>query len=115
MKEQRRAERVVPAQQPKGELVLSVEGLTFDVKKVCDASPFGIGIFIDGGISRDTEIKLHYRCGDVDITVYGVIAWNVAIDDEDNNKGLFHTGLCLRPEDVEANLRFYRLMVGQKV
>jgi len=113
MKDQRRSERTIPAQQPKGTLTLSIEGKCFEIKEVRDVSPFGIGVRIDGDLSKGAEIQLRYQCEDDELEVYGVIAWGSLVNEEasgENSEKLYRIGICLRPEDVEANLKFYRLI-----
>ncbi|MBL1259366.1 MAG: hypothetical protein COB33_002400 [Thiotrichaceae bacterium] len=113
MKEMRRTERVVPAQQPSGKLVLSVKGQKFDVKSVRDVSPFGIGVCIEHHVVKDEEVRLNYQTEAGNGQVYGVVAWHAPMksDDDSSAVSLFRIGICLKPENVESNLNFYRLMV----
>ena len=114
MKEHRRAERVIPVQQPKGTLVLYVEDQGFDVKSVRDVSPFGAGVCIESDINKGTKIRLNYQIEGDDLQVFGIVAWSspvevVTVIDEMN---LYRIGICLQPENVEDNLNFYRLMTS---
>jgi len=115
MKEQRRTERVVPAQQPKGTLVLSVNGDSFEVKSLRDVSPFGIGVCIESDLVKESEVRLSYQTGIEDLEVFGVVAWSALIVEDDNAQAapLFRIGICLQPDNVESNLSFYHLMTGK--
>ncbi len=112
MKDKRVVERVIPKQQPKGKLILSACELSFDVIEVRDVSPFGIGACIDGEISKDTGIQLRYKNGDDELLIYGVIAWSAMSVASEKQVHLSRVGICLRPENIEANLKFYRLMIN---
>lgn len=117
-KDQRRSERVIPARQPSGQLSLYVDGECFDIKEVRDVSPFGIGVRTDADLGKATEVRLHYQHGDEAFEVFGVIAWGSQVEadkGEENTENLYRIGVCLRPEDAEANLNFYRAMVSQKL
>ena len=115
MKELRRTERVVPAQQPKGTLVLSVNDDSFEVKSVRDVSPFGIGVCVECDVEKESAVCLNYQAEGEEIEVFGVVAWSgpVAGDDKAQAAPLFRIGICLQPENVESNLYFYRLMTGK--
>ncbi len=112
MKEHRRAERVVPSQQPLGELMLYVGEQCLAVKSVRDVSPFGIGVCIDKAISNESKIRMRYKTGADDVQVSGVVAWSALVAEDGSNDvaGTYRTGICLQPADVEANLEFYRLI-----
>jgi len=114
MKEQRRTERVVPAQPLKGKLVLLVKEQGFNVKSVRDVSPFGIGVCIESDVVKDEEVCLSYQTGAGDCQVYGTAVWSAPVKpgDATHAEPLFHIGISLKPENVESNLHFYRLMLA---
>ncbi|MCF6323413.1 MAG: hypothetical protein L3J89_03670 [Gammaproteobacteria bacterium] len=113
MKEMRRTQRAVPAEQPGGKLVLSVKEQDFDVKSVHDISPFGIGVCIERDVVKDEGVRLSYQTEAGDCQVYGVVVWSAPVKSGDATPAmpLFHIGICLSPENVKNNLDFYRLMV----
>ena len=116
MKEHRKSERVIPAQQPKGRLSLYVDDRCYEVKEVRDVSPFGIGVRVEANLGKDAEVRLSYQSGDETLQVFGVIAWGSQVEEKVSGKyveGLYRTGICLRPEDVEANLSFYKLITSR--
>ena len=115
MKEQRRNERVVPAQQPKGKLMLYVNDDRFEVKSLRDVSPFGIGVCIECDVMKESAVRLNYQAEGEEIEVFGVVAWSgpIAEDDNAHAAALFRIGICLQPENVESNLNFYRLMTDK--
>ena len=115
MREQRRNVRVVPAQQPKGKLMLYVNDDSFEVRSVRDVSPFGIGVCIVSDVEKESEARLSYQTGDEDLEVLGIVAWTGPIKGDGNTQTipLFRIGICLQPDNVASNLEFYRLMRGK--
>jgi hypothetical protein len=115
MREQRRNGRVVPAQKPKGKLMLYVNDDSFEVKSVRDVSPFGIGVCIVSDVEIESEARISYQTGGEDLEVLGIVVWSGLIKGDGNTQviPLFRIGICLQPDNVASNLEFYRLMKGE--
>jgi len=112
MREQRENGRIVPAQQPKGKLVLYVNDDRFEVRSVRDVSPFGIGVCIVNDVEKESEVRLCYQSEDEELEVPGIVVWSGSIKGDGNTQTipLFRIGICFQADNVAGNLEFYRLM-----
>ena len=105
--EKRRAERIVPAQQPDGKITLLVKEKQFNVLKIKDVSPFGIGIQTNVQLKIGDFVGFRYHNDELTIETSGSVEWS---DIQGQN---CWAGIYFNPADMENNMLFCMTMSGQ--
>lgn len=109
------AKRSAVAQQPKGALRLYVADQCLDVIRVQDVSPFGACVQLADVIAEDAPVRMTYTAAGTDVGVSGTVIWRKAAKARAKDKAQAHAcwcGIFLHPGNVDANLRFYRTIIG---
>ena len=102
--ERRNQIRYACKQQPEGTLSLTVDGHPMVILEVHDASPFGIGLLIDGLVTNGLEANLQYTHGTSSIEVFGSVVWNVIINSECRESSV---GIFFQKQDPSSNVAFF--------
>ena len=116
-KERRREERISLTQQPKGKIYLYVENRCLDVREVLDVSPCGIGLYIDNSIDNVSDVRLKYQHETIDLEVSGSVVWSMAVEEvpySEQDTRRYLVGIHLRPDDMGANIQFFKAVSGQQ-
>lgn len=72
---QRKHERIPATHLRKGSVCLDKSQKCFQVERVRDVSPFGIGLIIDGAISVGEKVRMRFAHDHSHIQMYGRVAW----------------------------------------
>jgi len=74
--EQRKDNRSIVTQQPKGKLQVILGGQCYDVVAVKDASPAGIRLEMRTQVNIGEKILVRYLDEKVDLKINGIVVWN---------------------------------------
>ena len=72
---QRKHERVAATHLQKGRICLDKTQKCFQVEKVSDVSPFGIGLIVDGAVTVGEKVRMKFAYNHSQIQMYGKVAW----------------------------------------
>jgi hypothetical protein len=98
--------------QPEETLSLTVDGHPVAILEMQDISPSGIGLLIDGRVTNDLEVCLHYIHGTSDIEVCGTVVWNSIADSKSNESSV---GISFSEQDMPLVRYFQRHLVKPNV
>jgi hypothetical protein len=103
--ERRNQDRHTFEPQPEETLSLTVDGHPMAILEMQDISPSGIGLLIDGRVTNNLEVCLHYIHGTSDIEVCGTVIWNSIVNSESNESSV---GICFSEQDMPLIRYFQR-------
>lgn len=89
--------------QAQGEFCLSIDGQPVSIREVCDHTPGGMGLLIDGQTLTGSEVSLRYRHDETDIEILGSIAWNVPCESSSTSR----VGICWQVSNKTLNQKFF--------
>ena len=109
----RGAKRSAVVQQPRGALRLYVADQCLDVIQLRDVSPLGACVQLADVIAEDAPVRLTYTAAGTDVEVSGTVIWRKPATARAQDKAhACWCGIFLQPGNVDANLRFYRTLIG---
>ncbi len=100
--------------QPEGELLLLVGEKTFEVWKLLDISPFGVGLSIDQLIDKGSLVTLQYRHREDDIKVVGTVAWSGSENSREEGAG-FRLGVDFQPDKIASNVALFKVITDPAI
>jgi CheY-specific phosphatase CheX len=86
-----------------GEFYLYINGQPVGVREVCDHTPGGMGLLINGHCTTGSEVSLRYRHDETDIKVPGSIAWNAPCESGSTSR----VGICWQVSNSALNQEFF--------
>jgi chemotaxis protein CheX len=89
--------------QEQGEFYLHVDGQPVGIREICDHTPGGMGLLIDGHCMAGSKVTLRYRHDETDIEVPGSIAWNTPCESSSMNR----VGICWQVSNSTLNQGFF--------
>jgi len=116
LKENRREQRFILEQQPRGNFKLYAGGRYLDVNAVRDISPFGVMVQVGNAIDQGQEIRLTYQYEEINLNLHGTAMWSKVMEEDGENGKAFRfsqVGIYFRPQDMESNLLFYNTLINQ--
>ena len=87
---QRKHERVQATYLQKGRICLDKSQKCFQVEKVRDVSPFGIGLIIDGTVKAGEKVRMKFAHNHSHIQMYGKVAWCIPAETDPGKVGEQH-------------------------
>jgi len=99
--------------QPDGELLLLVDNKTWGVWKLVDISPFGACLSVAVRFHAGSKIALHYRLGDKEITVFGLIAWSNAETSHEEGAG-FRLGIDFNRGEMDLSAALFTALTHSR-
>ena len=87
---QRKHERIAATHLQKGKLCLDKSQKCFQVEKVRDVSPFGIGLIIDGDINIGEKVRMKFAHNHSQIQMYGRVVWSSPAETNPESVGNHH-------------------------
>lgn len=86
-----------------GELYLNIDDQPVGIREVCDHTPGGMGLLIDGHLTKGSEVSLCYRHDETDIEVPVSIAWSAPCE----SGSMSRVGICLQVSNSALNQEFF--------
>jgi CheY-specific phosphatase CheX len=103
-KERRERGRGIFELRKQGEFYLHIDGQPVGIREVCDHTPGGMGLLIDGLFTTGSEVSLRYQHDETDIEVSGSIAWCAPCGSGSQSR----VGICLDAGNAVLNQKFFR-------
>jgi len=82
-----------------GEFSLQIDGQPVSIQEICDHTPGGMGLLIDGHYTIGSVVSLRYRHDETDIEVSGSIAWNAPCESGSHSR----VGICWQVSNSALN------------
>ncbi len=89
--------------QKQGEFSLHVDRQPVGIREICDHTPGGMGLLIDGNRTTGSEVSLRYRHNETDIKVPGSIAWSTPCESGSTSR----VGICWQVSNSALNQGFF--------
>ena len=87
---QRKHERIPATHLNKGRICLDRSQKCFQVEKVRDVSPFGIGLIINGTVNAGEKVRMKFAHNHSHIQMYGRVAWCAPAEADSGSVGEQH-------------------------
>jgi len=99
--------------QPDGELLLLTDHKAWTIWKLVDISPFGACLSMAVQLRAGSNIVLHYKLMEKEITVSGLIAWSRAENNSEEGAG-FRLGIDFNRDAMDVNAALFTALTHSR-